>query len=194
MRYIDDIFDKRCFNETIEKLRNTAWYPNNVANSYTWPYYETGTHKLLGDVFFERRSLDHIHYSETNKDLSLELVDAFYAIMKRFERKLVLQGIYSNLQFMGMDGTTHTDSTHDDDFAYIWMLGDSDVNNEGGEFVNVTRDEVVPYKFGRVIEITAKDEHYGKAFTTPFKCRMSFKFVGTNNIYKDGWIKVTKKN
>jgi hypothetical protein len=193
MKYIDDIFDKRYLDETVQKLKHTAWYPTNVANSYTWPYYEKGSHKLLGDVFFERKSIDVIKYSVTNPDLSYELIDAYYAIMRRFERKLVLQGIYSNLQFMGMDGTPHEDSTHEDDYAYIWMLGDEDVDNEGGEFVNVTKDEIVPYKYGRVIEIRAKDTHYGKAFTTPFKCRMSFKFVGTDDLYKDGWIKVTRK-
>ena len=194
MRYIDDIFDKRYLDETVVKLRQTSWYPDNIANSYTWPYSEKGTHKLLGDVFFERKSIDVIKYSPTNPDFSLELINVYYAIMRRFNRNLVLQGIYSNLQFMGMDGTTHRDSSVEDDYAYIWMLGDEEVNNEGGEFVNVTRNETVPYKYGRVIEIRALDEHYGKAFTTPFKCRFSFKFLGTDKLLnEDGWIKLTRK-
>ena len=134
MRYIDDIFDKRYLDETIQKLKHTAWYPTNVANSYTWPYYEKGTHKLLGDVFFERRSIDVIKYNLTNTDLSYELIDAYHAIMRRFERNFVLQGIYSNLQFKDMDGTPHIDSPHENDYAYIWMLGDYN------DFINIRRE------------------------------------------------------
>lgn len=198
MRVFDNIFDKRWLDETVHRLTYAPWYANNIANNYTWPYGEKGTHKLLGDVFFERYSIDNILY-HGDKKFSLDLIDAYYQILKKAERKLVLQQIGSNLQFMGMNGTTHVDSTVEDDYAYIMMLADDPTeigNDDGGEFVNVELNETVPFKYGRVMEIRAKDKHYGKAFNKPHVCRFSLKFVGTDKLFDEesGLLKVTRRD
>ena len=64
---------------------------------------------------------------------------------------------------MGMDGTNHTDviTENVEEYSYILMLSDDFVDaNEGGEFVNATLSETVPYKYGRVVEIKTSDVHF----------------------------------
>ena len=56
MKIFDDIFDKRFHDEFTNKLRYANWYPTNISNRTTWPYGEKGTHRLLGDVLFKRKS------------------------------------------------------------------------------------------------------------------------------------------
>ena len=108
MKVFDDIFDKRFLDEFANKLRYTNWYPTHISNRTTWPYGEKGTHRLLGDVLFRRKSFDKIDYGK-DKDLSFQTIDMFYAIRKAVQRKMILQQIATNLQFMGMDGTNHSD-------------------------------------------------------------------------------------
>tara|TARA_Y100000816_G_C25853693_1_gene445861 strand:+ start:99 stop:653 length:555 start_codon:yes stop_codon:yes gene_type:complete len=180
MKIYDDIFDKRFLDEFTNKLRYTNWYATNIANRSTWPYGEKGTHRLLGDVLFARINVDKIQYSK-DKDLSFETIDMFYAIRKTVQRKMVLQQIATNLQFMGMDGTNHIDTLNPDteEYSYVLMLSDDHVSGEeGGEFINETVGQTVPYRYGRTIEFKTSDKHRGLAFKTPHKARYSVKFVG----------------
>jgi Rps23 Pro-64 3,4-dihydroxylase Tpa1-like proline 4-hydroxylase len=81
-----------------------------------------------------------------------------------------------------MDGTNHIDSADERDLVHMLMLADEDVkDDEGGEFINATQDETVPYKFGRLIEFNANDEHRGMPINKPYVCRMSIRYVGTDN-------------
>ena len=180
MKVFDDIFDKRFLDEFTNKLRYTNWYPTNISNRTTWPYGEKGTHSLLGDVLFRRKSFDKIEYGK-DKDLSFQTIDMFYAIRKAVQRKMILQQIATNLQFMGMDGTNHSDviDPNVEEYSYVLMLSDEYVSSEeGGEFVNDTVGETVPYRYGRTIEFKTSDKHRGLAFKTPHKARYSVKFVG----------------
>ena len=95
--------------------------------------------------------------------------------------KMILQQIATNLQFMGMDGTNHSDviDPNVEEYSYVLMLSDEYVSSEeGGEFVNDTVGETVPYRYGRTIEFKTSDKHRGLAFKTPHKARYSVKFVG----------------
>jgi len=180
MRIFDDIFDKRFLDEFTNKLRYTNWYPTNISNRTTWPYGEKGTHRLLGDVLFKRENFDKIQYGK-DKDLSFQTIDMFYAIRKAVQRKMILQQVATNLQFMGMDGTNHADVINPDveEYSYVLMLSDEYVSSdEGGEFVNETVGETVPYRYGRTIEFNTSDSHRGLAFKTPHIVRYSIKFVG----------------
>ena len=153
MKIYDDIFDKRFLDEFTNKLRYTNWYPTNISNRTTWPYGEKGTHRLLGDVLFKRENFDKIQYGK-DKDLSFQTIDMFYAIRRAVQRKMVLQQVATNLQFMGMDGTNHADVINPDveEYSYVLMLSDEYVSSdEGGEFVNETVGETVPYRYGRLI-------------------------------------------
>ena len=105
----------------------------------------------------------------------------FYAIRKTVQRKMVLQQIATNLQFMGIDGTNHIDTLNPDteEYSYVLMLSDDHVSGEeGGEFINETVGQTVPYRYGRTIEFKTSDKHRGLAFKTPHKARYSVKFVG----------------
>ena len=180
MKIYDNIFDKRFLDEYTYRLRYIGWDSSNIANRITWPYGERGTHRLMGHSLFRRENEDMIHYSD-NKDLSFQSIEMFYAIRGFVNKNLFLQHIVANLQFMGMDGTNHTDviTENVEEYSYILMLSDDFVDaNEGGEFVNATLSETVPYKYGRVVEIKTSDVHRGLAFTTPYKPRYSVKFVG----------------
>jgi len=191
MKIHDNIFDKRFLVSLTHKLSMSPWYPNNIANRNTWPYGDNGSHKILGEIFYQRKNLDIIEYSK-NIDLAYELVDCFYPIKRRAQKQLVLQLIAGNLQFCGMDGTTHTDGIgiEKDVWSYILMLGDDVEPGQGGDFINESTTQTVPYQFGRVIEIDAYERHKGMAFTVPNKCRYSIKFVGIDNlISNDGWVK-----
>ena len=185
MRVFDDIFDKRYLDELIHKLTKTSWCPNNIANRSTWPYGDKGTHRFLGTTFFNRHNIDLIEYRDLK--LSTELIDIFYAINRKTEKKLLLQLIEANLQFMGMDGTNHIDMNNPNDkeneVVYIMMLSDEYIETDGGgQFINETVGQEVEFKHGRVIEMSSTDLHRGLAFNIPYKPRYSLKFLGTENL------------
>ena len=83
--------------------------------------------------------------------------------------------ICSNLQFKGMDGTLHKDGTKDQ-YAFILMLCNEEVENIGGEFIHIKRK--IPFKHGRLIQITADDSHKALSFKKPHIARLSVKWVG----------------
>ena len=49
MKAHDGLFDYVWMNELSHQLENQqAWYMRNIANAYTYPYLQKGTHRLLG--------------------------------------------------------------------------------------------------------------------------------------------------
>ena len=180
MRVFDNVFDKRFLDEFSHKLRYTTWKVSNTANRTTWPYGEKGTHRLLGDMLFNRKSIDIIEYND-DLELSYSAIEMFYAIQAHSKRRLYLEQIATNCQFMGMDGTNHTDviDSKAKEYSFILMLCDEIIDdNQGGEFINQTLEETVPFRYGRVIEFETHQLHRGMAFKIPNVARYSLKFVG----------------
>jgi len=177
-RVYDDFFDKKWLDELTHRLIDAPWYANNVANSESWPYKVTGTHRILGDCFFNRISDNHIEY---NKDLQLSniLINSFDHIQVRVGRQLRLMEIFSNLQFAGMNSTIHKDGT-DNQTAFILMLCNEEVHDMEGGFYHEPTNSTIDYKYGRVIEFKASDPHQGLTFTKPGVARMTIKYLGTN--------------
>lgn len=177
----DNIFDKRWCDEVTSALLNGPWYANNVANARSWPYGEKGTHRLLGDCFFHRYSDNHIKYNEHDKALGDSIINSFSRIVQE-TRPMVLQEVYTNLQFMGMDGTEHVDGNNNQSAFILMLSNEHHSENIGGGFYHAPTDNIVDYKYGRVVEITASDSHKGMSFNIPHVARISVKYLGTNII------------
>ena len=103
-------------------------------------------------------------------------------IQKYSKQKCLLQGIDINLQFKEMNGTFHKDGD-DNQTVFIMMLAYHDIESEnmGGEFFHEPSGEKVPFKQGRVIEMTASDSHRADAFNVQYIPRFSIKFTGLND-------------
>ena len=181
MRVFDNIFDKKFLDELSNTLRYTTWSLNNSANRTTWPYGERGTHRLLGNTLFNRKTIDIIEYNYDDLQLSHKAIEMFYAIQAHTKRSLYLEQIATNCQFIGMDATNHTDKidTNAKEYSFILMLCDDIIDdNQGGEFINETLGETVPFRYGRLIEFETHEVHRGMAFKIPNVARYSLKFVG----------------
>jgi len=174
----ENVFDRLWLSEVCDTLLNKeAWYANNVANRNTWPYGNDGTHRLLGINFFLRRNENHILTSSSNTKLTNDLVNAFDYIKNALGLDLLLQEISANLQFMGMNGTTHIDGK-DNEQAFILMLCDETLPKDiGGEFYHKPSNKKIKFKHGKLMHMTASDEHLANAFNKPIP-RMSIKWVG----------------
>tara|TARA_Y100000004_G_scaffold192825_1_gene254078 strand:- start:412 stop:942 length:531 start_codon:yes stop_codon:yes gene_type:complete len=172
IKIYDGKFDKRFTSELASKLIENPWSATNVANRYSWPYRETGSHRLLGQIYFNNGIVN----SKINDEkLTQTLIEAFKHIQNISKKEMQLVEICSNLQFKGMDGTLHKDGT-EDQYAFILMLCNEEVENIGGEFIHIKRK--IPFKHGRLIQITASDVHKALSFTKPHIARLSVKWVG----------------
>jgi hypothetical protein len=106
------------------------------------------------------------------------------------KNKCMLQSIWGNLQYKDMDGTFHYDGT-EEQTVFIMMFAYHDIEeNMGGEFYHEPSGEKIPFKQGRIIEMTANDKHKGIAFNVPYIPRFTVKFTGLNDevsrIYNKG--------
>lgn len=185
MKYFDDIFDDLYLRQLSQKVIESNCKSNNIAGRHTWPYGHKGNHKLMGSTLFERHNLSVIHYDQANYELANQLIDPVYQIAMRMKQLPVLRLISTNIQFMGMEGTDHTDSVHPDDWSYILMLADEDTHGEdiGGHFINETQNVTVPFKHGRVVCFPCTDMHRGQAFTKPNIARLSVRWLIRDNCY-----------
>mgnify|MGYP001308811017 FL=1 len=179
VNYKDGIFDELWVKELAHRVHALPWYASNVANRVGWPYYKTGSHTIFGNLFFKKHSLNDIYYDKIDHQLNLDLINTFNHICKDQKLNLDLVTIDGNLQFMGMDGTAHTDGPPNHT-VFILMLCAFDVpKNIGGEFVHCPSKKVIPFKSGRLITMNAADLHYAKAFNKPNIARFSIKWVGS---------------
>ena len=176
MNYHDNLFDKKFLDELSYKLINSAWYANNAANRKSFPKGEYGSHLLLGQLIFKRFDNDFIEYFD-DRELVETLVNCFRFLCNNFKANLRLSEIATNLQFKGMNGTNHTDG-NSNQHVFLLLLDRSTDDNKGGEFINVTRNKKVKYKYGRVIQFQADDLHRANPFNVPHVPRMSIKWVG----------------
>ena len=175
----DGLFDVRYLNELSYQLSISPWYTGNIANRMTYPYGEKGTHRLLGQTIFKKRGLNNI-LTKGEPHLINNLQNCFINFIEKFKQERELVEIHLNLQFMGMDGTIHHDG-NENQTAYILMLTDDVIENEcGGNFYHQPTKQYIPFKQGRLIEMTASDPHKGLAFIEPNMCRYSIKWVGNN--------------
>jgi len=173
----DGVFDKKWTSEIASVLLNCNWKATNITGRKTWPYFETGNHRLLGSCFFNRQNEDFIEYND-NRELSNVLINAFYHIKKIINKNIRLERIDANLQFKGMDGTEHADGNNNQ-IAFILMLCNEDVEKIGGEFFYAPNNEKIKFKHGRLIEIPANHQHKGLSFTKKYVARTSIRWLGT---------------
>lgn len=108
----DDYFDDRFILE-VDKITDRIGYNlTNIANRYTYPYKEKGSHKLLGATLFSRK--DEYNISNTSPPEILNLYKhTINQILKDPKGNtgvnVELMTISINVQPMGQDGTPHRD-------------------------------------------------------------------------------------
>ena len=190
----DDIFDKLFLLEISTWLMTgCAYKTTNVANRTSMPYGFEGSHRLLGctiynnyegstEKYWEYMHKEHYSWSEeSNPRERLHLQNMYKEIQNHSKNKCLLQGIDINLQFKGMDGTFHQDG-NENQTVYIMMFAYHDIEEDmGGEFYHEPSKAKIPFKQGRVIEMTASDSHRADAFNVPHIPRFSIKFTGLND-------------
>ena len=136
IRIHDNVFDQKWIIELSSQLLKEGWTANNVANRNTFPYQESGTHRLLGKTFFLRQSHDNIIYDHTNMNLCQNLINAFDHIRRISDMNMQLMEITGNLQFKDMDGSFHRDG-FENQRAFILMLNNEQLpKNIGGAFIH----------------------------------------------------------
>ena len=118
IRIHDNVFDQKWIAELSSQLLKEGWSADNVANRNTFPYRESGTHRLLGKTFFLRQNQDSIIYDHQNMNLCYNLINAFDHIRKLVDLNMQLMEKTGNLQFKDMDGTFHRDGP-ENQRAYI---------------------------------------------------------------------------
>ena len=89
--------------------------------------------KNLASVFINFPFADTITTTKYNDDLELSYsaIEMFYAIQAHSKRRLYLEQIATNCQFMGMDGTNHTDviDSKAKEYSFILMLCDEIIDD-----------------------------------------------------------------
>tara|TARA_B100000470_G_scaffold136970_1_gene106143 strand:+ start:1124 stop:1669 length:546 start_codon:yes stop_codon:yes gene_type:complete len=180
MIFLDDILDKRFSDEIYFDLLNGPWYANNMANRYTYPYGEKGSHLLLGTTIY--RPLSE-YFSDTNleRKISVKFINIFNHLCFKLNKKLSLKSIDANLQFYGQDGTFHADGDQEDEVFILLLCNEIFDNDIGGEFINQTVGKTVKFRHGRIMNFEATDIHRGLSFNKPHIPRISVKFLGEKN-------------
>ena len=174
----NNVFDQKWVAELSSQLLKEGWSANNIANRNTFPYKESGTHRLLGKTFFLRQSQDNIIYDNQNMNLCYNLIGAFDRIRKLVKLNMQLMEITGNLQFKDMDGTFHQDGS-ESQRAYILMLCNDQLPKDiGGAFIHKPTNKKISFQSGKLIEIAANDLHRADSFNKPYFARMSIKWVG----------------
>jgi len=196
IRIHDNVFDKVFLDEmSLWLMHECNWKANNVANRRSQPYGIEGSHRLLGSVFYINNELTAAEYyralndNSNNKHLS-EFLNMYEILQNSIQdvQQCMLQAIHANLQFYGMNGTFHLDGAIDQT-VFIIMLAYHDITSDmGGEFYHersgtwtTSPTAKIPFKQGRIIEMTANETHRADAFNVPHIPRFSLKFTGSNH-------------
>ena len=118
---IDDLFDKDFINHLYQlMIHEVPVTANNVANS----------HSLFGTNIFARSGINRVDYLH---DKAEKFFDAFDIIEDQFSTPIYLKRIDINLQFINMNGSTHTDAV--DDELTVMLMNNSEWKPEwGGQF------------------------------------------------------------
>jgi hypothetical protein len=175
-------------------MEKCDWRCNNVANRHTQPYGIEGSHRFMGSDIYDNCEGAEDKFWEYVYRGNFEQLEKFWNMYNHIQlhskNKCMLQSIWGNLQYKDMDGTFHLDGA-ENQTAFIMMLAYQDIEeNMGGGFYHEPSGQNIPFKQGRVVEITASDKHKGLAFNVPHIPRFSLKFLGLNDevsrIYKKG--------
>ena len=179
----DGKFDAKYLHDIFEVLEDKINYKaNNVANASTWPYFKTGTHKLLGSTIFSRKHLNFMDYVDNENALTFyRMFDFLCEILERDSRSVFLERIAINLQHSGCDGTLHIDSEGPQDKgSYTLMVMPNPIWEKGwgGKFQIFSEDrskmlEEHDYVPGRVILFPSHLPHRGLASTKKYIYRYS---------------------
>jgi len=181
-----NLFDKRWIDETSYNLLAVGHNAKNVANRYTYPYFENGSHRILGHTFYHRYNTNHIFMDSANENLTIQFIKAFEHYCDMNKRLMILWRIQTNCQFMGMDGSIHMDCDPGQEkmTTFLLMLT-PDVHTEktGGSFFLCPPNEEeieVPFENGKFIEFKSNIPHRGNAFKEPNKVRYSLMFLASD--------------
>ena len=182
----DDIFDKIFLLEmSLWLMEKCDWRCTNVANRNTVPYGIDGSHRFMGSEIYENPELDENKYldylNKSDYKQQLEQFWGMYGDIQKFSKnKCMLQSIWGNLQYKDMNGTWHYDG-NENQTVFIMMFAYHDIEeNMGGEFCHEPSGQNIPFKQGRIMEMTASDKHKGLAFNVPYIPRFTVKFTGLN--------------
>jgi len=191
----DDIFDKIFLLEmSLWLMEECDWRCTNVANRQSQPYGIEGSHRFMGSEIYENPEGSENKFWEYVYRGDVKQLEKFWNMYNQIQlhskNKCMLQSIWGNLQYKDMDGTFHLDGTKNQT-AFIMMFAYQDIEeNMGGEFCHEPSGQNIPFKQGRVLELTASDGHKGLAFNVPHIPRFTVKFLGLNDgvssIYKKG--------
>ena len=165
---IDDLFDLS-FITSLEDilLDKVPVISTNIANPKSWPTCRTGGHRFFGKAIFSRSSINRIDCLHEQAE---KFFDAFEIIEQHlFDVPIYLKRIDVNLQYYGMDGSTHIDAK--DNELTVMLMNNSQWKSEwGGQFQLVNGNIVVEehnYVPGRVIIFPGKHPHRGLAPKVP---------------------------
>jgi len=197
IRIHDNVFDKVFLDEmSLWLMHDCNWKADNVANRRSQPYGIEGSHRLLGSMFYTNNELSAEEYyralnNDNNNKLSefLNMYEILQNSIQSDVQQCMLQAIHANLQFYGMNGTFHLDGQVDQT-VFIIMLAYHEITSDmGGEFYHersgtwtTSPTAKIPFKQGRIIEMTANETHRADAFNVPHIPRFSLKFTGLNHI------------
>lgn len=162
-KILDNLFDEIYVHQVDALVRDIPVCSNNVANRSTWPFGQTGTHRLLGQVLFNRKSLNTITVLHESSKTFFEI---FEMIEQKLNTKFYLSQISLNVQHTGCDGTTHRDSSSENDYTIMLMTTSTWKPEWGGQFQLTSPDgetviEEHEYKPGRIVIIPSSHPHRG---------------------------------
>jgi len=165
---IDDLFDLS-FITSLEDilLDKVPVISTNIANPKSFPMCRKGDHRFFGKEIFSRTNINRI---DSLHEQAEKFFDAFEIIEQNvFDVSIYLKRIDVNLQYYGMDGSTHVDAT--DNELTVMLMNNSQWKPEwGGQFQLVDGDTVVEeheYVPGRVIIFPGNHPHRGLAPKVP---------------------------
>ena len=182
----DEKFDAKYLHEIFSILQGKLRYRAcNVANASSWPYHQTGTHRLFGSQIFNREHPNIIDYLDNENAPTFFSMFEFLCRLKGVDsRDIYLSRIDINLQHSGCDGTLHIDSNgpQDWDSKTIMVFPNPTWKQEwGGKFQIFAENgidmlEEHEYVPGRIIVFPSHLPHRGLGPTEPHIYRYSIVF------------------
>ena len=165
---IDDLFDLSFITSLEDTLLDKVpVISTNIANPKSWPTSRTGGHRFFGKAIFSRTGINRIDCLHEQAEI---FFDAFEIIEEHvFDVPIYLRRIDVNLQYYGMDGSTHIDAK--DNELTVMLMNNSQWKPEwGGQFQLVDGETVVEehdYVPGRVLIFPGNHPHRGLAPKVP---------------------------
>lgn len=173
---IDGLFDQLYIHQVDALIRDIPLSTNNIANRKTWPFGNEGSHRLLGQILFDRSSMNNIKILKPECETFFKM---FEVIENNLKAYFYLSQISLNVQHSGCDGTTHCDSPDPFDHTILLMTNSVWEKEWGGQFQLIENNEVIEeheYVPGRVIVLPSKHPHRGLGPSQPYVYRSSVVF------------------